>query len=104
MNCEPELEPMQRVRDSNFALNLRIGQRRHYGARFDVGTACRYVPCGHAHPQLQPGDDGWAVPQGERRAGLHGLVQQLVSGKCVETEHHGMVRLIVLVIEAQKRD
>lgn len=41
---EPELEPMERVADADLALDLRVAQGAHYGARFDVGSTGSHVP------------------------------------------------------------
>ena len=43
---------MQRVADADLPLDLRVRQRRHDGAALHVGPARRYVPGGHAQPQL----------------------------------------------------
>ena len=69
---------MQRIWNADFPLNFSIAQSWHNGPGFDIGLAGRHVPGGHAHPKLQPGHNGRPVPQSERRARFHGLVQQFV--------------------------
>ncbi len=78
---------MERIRDSDLALDLGVGQRGHDGAGLNVGAAGCHVPGGHADPELEPGDDGRAVPKCERRSGLHCLVEEFVPGKCGKTAH-----------------
>lgn len=69
---------MQRIADADFALNLRVAERTHDGARFDVRPTRGHIPGGHADPQLQPCDDRRSVPQRKRCARFHRLAEQIV--------------------------
>lgn len=55
LDGEAQLEAVQRVADSDFSLDLRVRQCRHDGPALHVGSARRYVPSRHAHPQLATG-------------------------------------------------
>ncbi|RUS76770.1 hypothetical protein EGW08_015477, partial [Elysia chlorotica] len=52
LDSQSQLEPVQRVRDADLPLDLRIRQGRHYGTAFHIRSARGYVPGWHAYPQL----------------------------------------------------
>lgn len=53
LNCQTQLEAMQRIAYADFPLDLLFRKRRHYGARLDVRATGGHVPCGHSDPELK---------------------------------------------------